>query len=185
MIGSKKTEIKKASTPTSTNNQAIQKDDILYEQFQGFAPVNGEKKYTISYNKDRFTTLSQKYKYLCSLSKENATDISKIIKYKLKTQYEDSYSIYIDSQDGTLIFVHPTLICFGAAAASNVEYADVIQFDKFKELLSYEMNYYKTLIARWEDENDLERANSCKEHLQTLERIINVYLVNWKNLINV
>lgn len=119
------------------------------------------------------------------MSKENATDISKIVKYKLKTQYEDSYSIYIDSQDGTLIFVHTTLICFGAAATSNVEYADVIQFDKFKELLSYEMNYYKTLIARWEDENDLERANSCKEHLQTLERIINIYSANWKNLINV
>ena len=180
----KKNEINQEHTSTPINNQAMQKDDILCEQFQRLSPENGDGKYTISYNKGRFVTLAQKYKYLCPLSKNNATVISRIVKYKLKLQYEDSYSIYIDGNDGTLIFVHTTLVCFGGGCADNVEYADVIQFDELKELLSYEINYYKTLVAKWEDENDLGRINSCKEHIQTLERVIDIYSINWQNLLN-
>lgn len=49
----KKTEITKEQTPpqNSNNNQANQTDDILYERFQGFAPVNGERNSEIC---DRF-----------------------------------------------------------------------------------------------------------------------------------
>lgn len=45
ILSKKVVEIKQeqTSTPNSNNNQAIQKDDILYEQFQGFAPVNGDR----------------------------------------------------------------------------------------------------------------------------------------------
>ena len=134
----------------------------------------------ISYQKDGFRCLYPKYKYLCSLQKEN---VSKIINYNFTTKGEYSYGIYIDSENGTLIFVHETFVCLGAAGRDDVEYANVIQFDTLKKLLSHEIDYYKSLVTKWENNNDFERANLCKEHLQGLERIINVYSTNWKDLI--
>ena len=117
-------------------------------------------------------------------NKKNAKNISKIVNYGIKTRYEDSYTIYIDSENGNLIFAHETLVCIGAASASNTEYATVIQFDTFKKLLSYEMDYYNSLVKKWENENDFERADSCKEHIQKLKKIIDIYPVTWNALLN-
>ena len=131
----------------------------------------------------RFLELSSKYKYLCSLQEENI-DIPRLTKCKVKKGYENSYTIYIDNEDGTLIFAHATQIAIGAAYTSNVEYDVVIQFDTLKALLAYEIGYYKSLISKWENENDLDRANLCKEYLQKLEIIADTDPKKWRSLIN-
>lgn len=137
-----------------------------------------------SRKEDVVPKLPSRCKYLCSISKYNDC-IEKIVAYKLKREFEygyDSYSIFLDIEYGTMFFVHNTLEHIGAAYDTQVRYATVISFNNVKSLLLYEVDYYKALVERWEESNDVDRANSCKEHLQEIEKIINTNVSDWKEL---
>ena len=139
--------------------------------------------YVILYRKDRFLQLENKYKYLCGLHKENPK-ILQCINYRMKTQFEDTCGLYIDSQDGTLIFAHKQNIWIGGGCASNVEYARVISFDAMQALLEYEVEFYRNLVRKWEKEADETRADHCRSTLRMLEKIRNTETDNWREFVN-
>jgi len=123
-------------------------------------------------------------KRLCSISKNNDS-IEKVVRYKIKREFEegyDSYSIFLNPTDGTMFFVHNTLEHIGAAYDTQVRFATTISFENVKSLLLYEADYYRALIERWEQNNDTDRANLCKESLQEIEKIVNTSENNWREL---
>ena len=141
--------------------------------------------YAISYDKGDIRQLTSKYKYVCSLQKENAEHISKIVKHKIKTRYEDTYAIYIDGENGTLIFVHTVNSSMqGGSFVREDVFAKVISFDHMKTLLSYELTFYNALVEKWKNENDADRSNLCKEHIRELEKIIDIKESDWKDLLS-
>ena len=140
-------------------------------------------RYTISYNEGRFRQLASKYKLLFCLEKEN-TNLSKLLNGKVQKEYEDMYAVHIDSENGTLILSHAKLIQLGAASTDNVEYAKVISFDEMKNLLLYELEFFKSLVERWKNEKDTQRATSCQEQVEELGKILNTKERDWKDLLN-
>jgi len=139
--------------------------------------------YTISYHEGRFRQLASKYKLLFCLKKEN-DNLSKLLNVKVQKRYEDMYAVYIDSENGTLVLSYAILIQLGATSTDRVEYAKVISFDEMKHLLLYELDFYKALVERWENEKDAQRANSCQEQVKELEIILNTKERDWKDLLN-
>ena len=140
-------------------------------------------RYTISYNEGRFRQLASKYKLLFCLKKEN-DNLSKLLNVKVQKRYEDMYAVHIDSENGTLILSHAKLIQLGAASTDNVEYAKVISFDEMKNLLLYELEFFKSLVERWKNEKDTQRATSCQEQVEELGKILNTKERDWKDLLN-
>ena len=137
-------------------------------------------------NKKDSLYLPSQCKRLCSISKDNV-GVERIVGYKIKRGFEtgyDSYSIFLNIEDGAMFFVHGTLEHVGAAYDIQVQYAATISFENVKSLLLYEVDYYKGLVERWEQNNDTDRANSCKKHVQELETIININENDWIELTN-
>ena len=139
-------------------------------------------KYTISYHEGRFRQLDSKYKLIFCLQKEN-DNLSKFLNGKVQQEYEDMYAVHIDSEDGTLILSHAKLIQLGAASTDHIEYAKVISFDEMKNLLLYELDFYKALVERWTNEKDTQRANHCQEQVEEFKKILNAKECDWKELL--
>ena len=139
---------------------------------------NGE----ISYYQGRFLQLATKYQYVCGLDRENPV-VAKLLHKTPPNSYEDRYAVYMDTENGTLVFTHQTVVSIGAASTDRVEYAQVISFDMVRELLAYEIDLYTTLVARWEQEQDESRATLCKTRLCTLQKIVRTDATNWRNLL--
>lgn len=153
---------------------------LIFDMLQ---PRGDFMEYTISFNEGRFRQLSSKYKLLICLNEENV-NLAKMLNSKVRKQYEDSYAVYMDCENGTLVLIHSKLITLGAASTYNVEYAKVISFDTAKELLVYEIDRWNALIKRWESENDIGRVNFCKEQLSELEKILSTKATEWRNLLH-
>ncbi|MBO5870710.1 MAG: hypothetical protein J6Q89_08175 [Clostridia bacterium] len=139
-----------------------------------------------SHKEDTALVLPPHCKHLCSISMDNS-GVETIVGYKLKRKFElgyDSFSIFLDREEGVLFFVHDTLEHVGAAYDSRAQYISPVSFDNMQSLLLYELNHYKALVERWKNENDIQRANSCQERVKEFEKILNTKENDWKDLLN-
>ena len=141
--------------------------------------------YTISYEQQgRFKHLSSNYQHLLTIDKANAENISKCIKYDIKEVYDYLYNIYIDRENGKLIFVHDVVYTVSAFGENTeVECATVISFNTLKEVIYCQMDFYKLLVDKLESENNVEKAIAYKEYITKLKKIIDTYETDWKQLI--
>lgn len=139
-----------------------------------------------SHKEDTALVLPPHCKHLCSISMDNS-GVETIVGYKLKRKFElgyDSFSIFLDREEGVLFFVHGTLEHVGAAYDSRAQYISPVSFNNMQSLLLYELNHYKSLVERWKNENDIQRAKLCQDAVEELEKIMSINKSEWKNLLN-
>ncbi len=135
------------------------------------------------FNKEIILKQPQRYRSVATINECN-TGVSEFINYTPEKAYEqgyDSYSLYLDIENGDFVFVHRVLEHVGAAYDSRIIFAECIDYDTVRNILSCEIDCLKSLTAKQEDEGIHNESIElrCKE----IEKIINASPADLRKII--